>query len=233
MAFTFTGCCVTREYSSTEFPQFLHDISFWTSGCCLKLGMERGIVSDCKGITMSIIIKHLHLSNPFDTPIDLPNQLMKHRIYNGADVMFNKVTTNFLTRVLYTETCPIMPIYQFFKLAVLAGVCIPNQTLCCAASLKTVPLIKDNPYGPQFTWFDYILRLDPSAKSVRVTKDGKPIVDDVGTCILTIVSDDNVRRLLKRIHSEGVTELVDPSEQIVTALGRLPKLKFIITKINN
>lgn len=204
MSFTIKTCYphTGKTYTDAEYPAFLHDLSCIYQCCAVPYD------SITKAITT-----HLHVKDPFKVTGELLSKYRCMTAYNGYTLQ--EITTNFLTRLLYVETKIRMEPFYFVKLAVLAGIDIPDETLCCAATLGSA--------SDGFVWLKALFKLGPS---VRVTRDGKPITDAYGNSILSFVSCVNVARLLKRIHSEGVTELVKPNGRVIKALKDLPTLKF-------
>jgi len=206
MTFTIDTCDRDgHTYTEAEYPAFLNAISNGTHQCCATSNAS----------ISRALLTHLHIKDPFKVDGLLRNAVRNRPTYN--EHALQDVTTSFLSRILYIESCVKMNPRSIYLHTVLAGIRIPDETLCCAAAL--------NGTSAGFNWLKTIFKID---RRVRVTRDGKLITDAYGDSILSIVSCDNVRRLLKKIHAEGVTELQVPSSRVIDAVKSLPHLKFTI-----
>jgi len=208
MSFTIDACnrMNIRTYTEDEYHTFLHDLSS-KYRCC----------RDSNKSVIRAIRRHLHVKDPLRVTGTLPSKVGKATTYNKHTLQ--DITTNILTRSLFTDTCSKVEPYVIFRLVILAGIRIPDETVCCAAAIRKAT--------DGTCWLRTIFKIDPN---VRVTRDGKLITDAYGDSILSIVSCDNLRRLLKKIHAEGVTELQSPEQRVINAIHTLPALKFTIKK---
>lgn len=152
------------------------------------------------------IVSYLHVPLVFDLGRVVE---LHHDIYitNRRKVLLRDVSHNFLSRCLFDLTRPPVVMVALFSTLRLTVGDLPNQVLCCAAGVKECvsdPAGYTNVSRDRFSWFKLLLGMgfsvvDPATKT--------PIRDDYNSSILELVSDWNLKYLLKKLVLEKVTRI--------------------------
>lgn len=165
---------------------------------------------------------HLHLPGTFNLfqPITEGNKLIYQHAWR-PQVLLQDVSDNFLVRCMYKGTCPYVNTQALFSSIRLSGIRLPPQVMCSAAGLSNCVAPKDavsNVSGGQFSRFKLLL-----AMGFPIVEHGELIRDKFGNSIVDVVSDCNLKYLVKAIKKTDIQQFVASGDVLSTLRSRYTK----------